>query len=349
MPVNARAAAQNQLIVYYANETTKQAATFANDASLLSVLRRSSNPVAARVADNIVADANKFPASVQLDVNGLLKSAKRHRFDLAVFTNALALEDRYLFYRSSADVLETRQLPSLPNAPTAALATSPLARPEYFRAALSEAGALYPPDSFDLVLITISHGGGDLALTPRVFAELTEASTKQLETELNSPSSEAAQPASWARYRGTTKLEYWRVLAEASAFRGIRFSLVFRAACDSGVSSWAELFAIPASVEVIADTRDDAIYFNNQIDYAKVFDFEGRGTDLTPHIADALKSGHIHIDSRATLCVWLIRDELMRYHPTVLFIPLALWIVWIAWAPALAATRRFAASRPLRH
>jgi len=266
---------------------------------------------------------------------------------LAVFTNALALDERYLFYRSSTDAVEIWRFPSLANAPTAALATSPLSRREYFRAALNEADALYPPDSLDLVLITNSHGGGDLALTPRVFADLTATNAKGLQTELNRADEGTGERASWAAYPGTTKLEYWQVLSDVSKSQKIRFPLVFRDTCESGVWSWREFLTMPKSVDLIAHTGNDSIRYG-QIDFERVFDFGDRGPEFYHHIASALESQGIHVDTKATIWIWLVRDQLIYEHPTVLFVPLALWIVWIAWAPAIAATRRVAASHPLR-
>lgn len=347
-PAKCCAALRNQVIVYYANETTDQAVRSDNYAALLRVLRSSPNPSASSLIDILADDAKDYPAAVQREESALLAMAKRNFFDLAMFTNALALDRHYLFYRASKGTVETRLLPELLNAPTPALATAPLARPEYFHAALLAAGSLYPPDSLDVILITNSHGGGDLALTPRVFADLTATNSKDLQTELNRVGEGTGERANWATYPGTTKLEYWQVLSDVNTSRGIRFPLVFRDTCESGVASWREFLAVPKNVGLIAHTGNDSIRYG-QIDFAPVFDFDDRSPDFYRHVASALENQGIHVDTKATIWIWLARDQLIYEHPAIFFLPLAIWIVWIAWSPVIAGIRRFAASRSLRH
>ena len=84
--------ARHQLLIYYADETSTQAAQSENYAALLSVLRSSSTPLAATVLAGIISDAEKFPLLVQRDIDALELQAKRLGFDLAIFTNALAFD-----------------------------------------------------------------------------------------------------------------------------------------------------------------------------------------------------------------------------------------------------------------
>lgn len=319
---------RHQVVVYYANETTSQAAHSVNYAILLRVLRESSNPSASALADEIVRDTTEYPEAARSDIKGLLTDAKRHHFDLAVFTNAMALDQKYLFYRSSTDTSEFHSLAELPGAPSAPLAVSPLSRPGYFQAALTEVAALYQPDSLDIILITSSHGGGDLALTPRVFADLTHVKPENLLAAVNRPNEDASVRRQWASYPGTTKVEYWRVLSRVSAEHGVRFPLVLRAACDSTISSWDEFFAIPGSVGLVAHTGHRIFQFN-QLDYAKIFNFNGRRSQLANHVSAALENQGIYVQSRASLWFWPMENSLTHIPLTLYFIPLILWLLWI--------------------
>jgi hypothetical protein len=318
---------RNQIVLYYANETTVQAARSDNYAALLSILRMSANPLAPEIMNALVEDAKEYPAAVQHDIDQLLTVARRRAFDLAIFSNTLALDRQYLFYRAAAGVVEIGQLPELPGAPSPALATAPLSRPEYFDAALREVGARYPPDSLDVILITNSHGAGDLALTPRVFADLTNVNVPALWAELDRPAAGAGERAVWAAFPGTTKRDYWNVLNEVSRWRGLRFPLVFRQACESGPSSWAEIGAVPSSVDAVAHTADAMLGFSD-VDDAAALDTDATGAVRVRQLSVALEKSGIEVDRRPMLWLPLARSALARNYPFLFFLPLAAWLAW---------------------
>ena len=178
------APARTPVIVFYAAETTAQAAASENYAILLRALRANPNPTAASIAESIARDAKEYPAAVKRDSAIVLEGARRLGIDLLLFTNALGIERHYVRYRASIRKAETRNLPELPEPASAVLAASPLSRPDYFRAALNEIGALYPPNTVDALLVTLSHGNRDMAMMPRVFADLTSAGPIDLSAEL---------------------------------------------------------------------------------------------------------------------------------------------------------------------
>jgi hypothetical protein len=316
---------RHQIVVFYADETTAQAVRSANYTILLSALRSSANPLAAKIADNLITDATAYPAAVRAEATALLAAARVHHFNLAIFTNALALDGQYLLYRTSTGRQETRALPALPAAPSPALATSPLSRPGYFRQSLDEIARLYPPDSLDVILITNSHGGGDLTLTPLVFADLTTAKVSELSAALAAPDINVVRPL-WAAYPGTTKVEYWRVIATIGSERGVRFPLVFRQTCESGISSWHELFSVPDNVGLVAHTANGSLDYV-AIDYASVFDRDVHRSALVAHVAKELERQHIHVNGAANLWLGLAYADLVRLYPYLMFLPLVLWVL----------------------
>lgn len=318
---------RHQVVVYYANETTTQAVQSANYATLHSILRSSQNPAAGMIADALDQDAKEFPAAVRHDVHELMAVANRRGFDLVVFTNALALDRQFLFYKGAGGTEEMRLLPTLPPAPSPSLASSPLSRPEYLQTALVEVGDLYAPDSLDVVLITNSHGADDLALTPRVFADLTIANAPDLLAALDRPVPETVTPQLWAAYPGTTKSAYWHALSEAGRLRGLRFPLIFRQACESGVSSLNELLELPDGVGTVAHTGDAMIGFYD-IEVAALFDVDGEAAARLRHISEELRARGVHVDSRAMLGLELVRATLVHRYPFLLFLPLLAWLVW---------------------
>jgi hypothetical protein len=319
---------RQRLLLYYGDETSTQAIQSENYAALLAVLRSSSNPRAATVAASVVSDAENFPRLIQRDVDALRTQAKRLGFDLAIFTNALAFDGQFLLYRAATGAAEHQALPPVAPADNRVLATSPLSRPEYLRAALFSVGGLYPKNSLDIVLITNSHGGKDMALIPRVNADLSQAGAVASMKEMLE-SGDNGEPPDWAVPKGTSKVAFWQILGEASSTFGMRFSLVFREICTGGLRSWKEFFAIPGSVALIADSRMDEIN-GWELNYANLLGNVSPYSDWVASLAEALKREGLNVQPWTTAWIDVLLISLRRIPIVVFFGPLALWIAWYA-------------------
>jgi hypothetical protein len=320
--------ARHPLLVYYGDETSTQAAQSENYAALLDILRSSSNPRAAKVAESIVTDAEKFPRLVQRDIEALKVQAKRLGFDLAIFTNALAFDGTYQLFRADAGTTETHRLPAIAPISSPVLATSPLSRPEYLRAGLLAVSVLYPADALDMVLITNGHGGRDMALIPRVNSDLSQDGAAAAMREMLESDDNGAPPA-WAEPQGTSKLAYWKILEDVSAARGVRFPLVFRETCLSGIRSFKELFAIPDSVGAIAHSGMGDLN-GWDLDYAQMLGAVAPGSDWIGSLSAGLKARHVHVDTWATAWLEVLHIFLRGIPIVVFFIPLGLWVAWYA-------------------
>ena len=294
---------RSQVLIYYANETSPQTFASENYIALLAILRTSSKPLAAEIAASIVADAQHYPAIVQRDIDALLTAAHPLGVDLAIFTNSMALKYEYLFYRAETTHTETRRLPALAKTLDTILATSPLSRPDIFHAALLDIGSLYPPDSVDAVLITNSHGSADMALMPRVNIDLSLTTSTEVLTQLSHMGANDSRPIpTWATLKGTNKLEFWRVISEVSTIYRIRFPLIFREACASGLATWSEFYAVPKSVDTLAHSAMDNLS-PSKIDYAVLAEFHKGNANWVDQVASALRHYGIHVDTRRAL--WL--------------------------------------------
>ncbi len=318
--------ARRQVLVYYADETAAQASQSKNYATVLAILRGSSKPLAATLAEGIVTDGKKFPLLVQRDSDALEIQARRLGFDLAIFTNALAFEGHYLLLRAGSDQAEIRALPPISATPSTILATSPLSRPEYFRAALFLVGALYPPNSLDIVLVANGHGGSEMALIPRVNADMSQPGAVARMRRMLETDDMATQPA-WAVPQGTSKIEFWRIIGEVSSTFGARFPLVFREVCLSGLRSWTEFFAVPQSVGLIADTAGDEMN-GWDLDYAQMLGNVSPDANWTASLSARLKDHGVHVHTWATAWTELILMTLQRIPVGAFFIPLVLWLAW---------------------
>lgn len=331
-----------QVLIYYANETSQQAARSANYAAVLSVLDGISGPTAAALSRNIRVDASEFPQVVRRDADALLAAARRFDFDLVVFTNEAALADEFRVYRGSTGALDVRPLPALPAATSTVLATSPLSRPEFLRAALHAVADLYGRKPVDAVLIVNSHGSEDMLLMPRVNADLSfpgaaEALARQLDTD-----GDDAALAPWAGLKGTDKLTFWRSVSEVSAATGMRFPLVFLESCESGTASFAQWRAISDDVELIAHTGTGNIR-PVDIDYGKFFAAGPVDADWVADLISGLTASGVHVDGKSMQPYWILWFALEVPAAWVYFIPLGLWLCWSAFA-GLARLRMASAS-----
>ena len=322
----AAAEARRPLLVYYGVETSAQAAQSENYTALHEVLRSSDNPRASLVAKSIAADAESFPLLVQRDIEALKVQAKRLGIDLAIFTNALALDAKYQLFSPEAGATETHRLADIPPTSSTILATSPLSRPEYLRAGLLSVAAPYPPNSLDIVLITNSHGGRDMALIPRVNSDLSQTDAVRAMREMLESDDNGAPPA-WAQPQGTSKLAFWQILETVTAAHGVRFPLVFREACLSGIRSFTELFAVPGSVGLIAHSATGNLD-GWDLDYAQLLGTVRPGSGWIASLSANLEREGIHIDTRATAWFDVLLIALGHIPLAAFFIPIVLWIAW---------------------
>jgi hypothetical protein len=233
-------------------------------------------------------------------------------------------------YRAETGTIERQILPPVPPAANAVLVTSPLSRPEYLRAALFSVGSLYPKDTLDIVLITNSHGGRDMAMIPRVNADLSQAGAAAAMKEMLE-TGDNGEPPDWAVPKGTSKIAFWQVVGEASSAYGIGFPLVFRETCVGGLRNWTEYFTVPSSVGLIADSGMDEIN-GWDLDYANLLADVSPGSDWIGSLAGALKREGLSVKARATAWTDVLLISLHTIPTAAFFVPLVLWLVWYATA-----------------
>ncbi len=326
-------AGQDLLFVYYANETPEQALKQSpNLTTLLALLHQSRAPLAGKLATIIETDIGDFRAQADRDQVALLEAARRIGFDLAIFTNTLAQDGTYRFYRHAKDAPELRPLPPLPPAANEILSLSPLSRPEVFEAALAAVAAQYDSGSLQIVLVTFSHGNLDMALMPRVNTDLS--TTEAIEDFKRSLERGGGGDApDWATLQGTDKIAFWNVLTRVSSKTGVSFPLVFRQACGSGPNGWRELMEIPDSVSTIGHSarRNIAV---DLIDYAQIFRTGQRQSNWIELLTTGLKQRDIEVSTRQTIWIWAFLSSLLNVHPAFYFIPLLAWLAF--YGPRLA-------------
>ncbi len=314
------------VLIYYANETQRDAIDSPNYRRLLAALGASGSAKAKRIIDNLRIDAEVFPTIVENETAAILRRAIALGFHARVFTNALAIRGQYLRFDPGVDHWQFATLPPLPPSSDSVLIGAPLSRPEGLRAALAQVGADAALPRGDLVLVTKSHGDDEMALLPRVFADLSTVSRDELIRELDAPAGPAEVPA-WSRPKGVTKREFWLILAEFARATPSEFALVFREACRSGVASVREYLDTPQEVRRFAHSGGRSLRYG-EVDYDKLLAGLVSQRSLSEQLARGLEEQGLQITTAGGLRTSVLRRLLVAAKPAILFVPLLAWIWW---------------------
>lgn len=333
-PALAKNGSAERVLIYYGNETTPVAAQSRNYAVLLQALHTYGGSDGAAIADEIADDSRISPAVVQREVDALTRSCGRVQADIAVFTNALVSSGKFLFCRVATGVVESLPFTGLTPAAGRILNRTPLSRPEYLRAALARVAAATAPMAVEAILFTHSHGGIGMALMPRVSADVEDLDASALRHILQI----RGDTPDWASLKGTTKLEFWRVLNEAGRDHDMRFALVFLQACESGPDSVAEYRAIPGNVARVAHTAMAELPYG-KIDYTALLAAAAAGPNPVEGLVANLKTQGVHVDGKGALLLRLVPVYLWSIPSALFFVPLALWLGWFGIAYAAKARR----------
>src|ERR1041385_6545590 len=95
----AEASSPRALIIYYANETAPEAVESRNYLALFSMLRSLPPSVGLDAEKGLRLEAKISRSVVDKDIEALIAASRLHAFDVAIFTNNLALLDSYLSVR----------------------------------------------------------------------------------------------------------------------------------------------------------------------------------------------------------------------------------------------------------
>jgi hypothetical protein len=318
--------AGNELLVYYANETQPEIVASENYRRLFHILEDSGIESGASVVANLRGDAETFSKDVQQEVATILGLARVARLTTLVFTNALAQDGKYLLLDGESGVSSLRPFPRLGPSDSPVLALSPLARAEGLRSALLETGRVADRKSRGITLIVTSHGDNHMAVMPRVFADLSNVSREDFLAHLRQPLSRNAPQPYWARYKGISKLDFWRILQDSGL--GDRLRLVVRAACESGVLTLAEYSHIPPGLGNIAHVGQKP-WKSDQIDYRRLLTGLPADTPVSTVLAERLRVQGVDITTKGGVLLEFATMWLRSGAAALLFLPLLVWVAWV--------------------
>ena len=317
-----------QILVYYVNETIADAENTPNNYRLLSALANG-EPKLETIRSSLIADFRYYHQAADKSIADLLFVARKRRFDLAIFSNQLALRGYWLFYKASSDQVSQQPFDLKSPPSTSPVAIYPLASAEVFQKAIFEVSKEYL-STLDIILITNSHGSETAAIAPRVMADVTQSSEADIREALLSDK-KYSTPL-WPISEGIDKLAYWRVLHSFTTTKILNFPLVVRDSCDSGVTNLAELSEVPDEVSVFASSAGEIAY-----DAVRYDTLPNSGFSLTDDLITLLRNSGMTIEHRRWL--WL-KHHLNLNSPLVPFalcIPLTMLLL-LRWT-GLGVTR----------
>lgn len=318
---------ERYVVVYYANETTTETLESEPYQKLQNILALSGHPLAHKLAASVAQDARLFPASVRFKTSEFIAQARRRSFDLAIFTNELALEHQYLFFNAAAQELERAVFPAKSSTAHPFLKAAPLSQAEAIEQALNTVVRRYSDASLRILLIVQSHGTHEMALMPRVSTDVDQVTPAELILALDE---DAGTPLpNWARLQGTTKAEFWRTLGrQGSAHPNITFPLVILASCESGLGGWEEYWAIPSTVGLIAHTGMRQLSTRSE-----PLDLVLGNADGSLSLSDvlpAVRQAGFDVDTKVSLTAWLVPLALWQLPLFLYFLPLAALLIYLS-------------------
>ncbi|QDU94031.1 hypothetical protein [Lignipirellula cremea] len=173
---------RQQVLVYYANDSSVEGEGAKNLQTLGDWLRSSTHPEVAVLADKVEQDVTLFSAAVEQEMADI--RAARAALPVAIqpavvlINNTLARQGKMELAAAGKEFRQA-EIP-LPASEDGILQAWPLADPQVLDAVLKAIGEQFPPEQFEIVLVTKSHGSPDFILTTRIAVDTTQFEQSKL-------------------------------------------------------------------------------------------------------------------------------------------------------------------------
>ncbi|QDU94508.1 hypothetical protein [Lignipirellula cremea] len=206
------------------------------------------------IAENLEKDIRTFPAVVDQEIEAIKKGADSVDVDVVAFTNRLARDGKYHVLPASATEFEESSFEN-PDFKLPIYHANPLSHRDVFYAALVAVGRRFDPSDHDFLLVTKSHGGDQLAMTPRIVVDASKSSREKYLALVRAKTGKATEGATTplpkvhvkvglrADYQGelgvgggrlgVTKAQYIETLRKVGDEMGMQFPLFFIESCKS--------------------------------------------------------------------------------------------------------------------
>ncbi|QDU94495.1 aryl-sulfate sulfotransferase [Lignipirellula cremea] len=253
---------KKQVLIYYANETAPNEEDADNYEQIIGWLNADNDKDLNELAANLKNDIHTFPAVVDQEIEAIRKGAAGDKVDVVVFTNRLARSGKYYVLPASATEFEESSFET-PAFKLPVYNANPLSHRDVFYAALVAVGRRFDPADHDFLLVTKSHGGDHLAMTPRIVVDASKSSREKYLGLVRAKTGKATEGAATplpkihvkvglgadyqgelgADYQGelgvgggrlgVTKSQYIETLRKVGDEMGMQFPLLFIESCKS--------------------------------------------------------------------------------------------------------------------
>ena len=346
-----RADGKPYLLIYYTNETVPESFASPNNQALFAALAHENEHAAAAVRSIVRSDAEHFEPSVNVDIAALVVIAKTFGFDLAVFTNKLALSHRFLSVVNGITI--DREFDGIVLSTKSALLFSPLSIPHNLRLALQL--ALGKPASYaHFAFILNTHGTKTFAAVPRVAADFLTLPPPALAHLLND-STQAASIKSLV-IAGITKEQFWNTLALTSREKATNLSIVISESCESGPYTWKQYETMRSTDTLIAHTGFGSTAYGKLKISALGEALYKPNTSIDEGLLELAQAAGYWDSELVPLYIWPTLTFLSGIPKSIYFVPLVVWLAMLpstlrlgsfCWQVMIAVFRKVWAQGPL--
>lgn len=319
----AQAETPGEVIIYLANETAPVGEEAANYDTIIAWLNSQPSAKTEKIVRSLALDREQFAAVVDVETSQFeVEVPKQPRVaGLLIATNGLVRGGQCLLWKPGEPHVRATDIPLASDHEHFILAANPLSRAEVLAELLSLAADHFPPGAHRFVLILKSHGSGTKVITPRLSVRADETNRDELLRIANNELDSSELPL-WTDRLGVTKAAFLDLLRQAGEDQGMHFPLVFLEACNAPQHGFMP-GDLPENVDALLTVARRVNYQN--VLYADVLQEQDEAGTFAAALLAGLSDKFQLVERRGHGPAAWYRQ---RY---VYFIPLLLWIAWVAW------------------
>jgi hypothetical protein len=297
-----------QVLLFYANETSPDSTEAANYQKILSWLVKNPSPEIDEIVRSLKRDLQIFKRSVGEDIEAI----QRASFPSLIATNETVRSGYVLAKQNELRRIKISVVPTS----NYILQSNPLSQSSTFQRYLQIALSEFPPSQYSYALIVKSHGDTQYALTPRLAVRSEETTEQQLVAVANGKVAKSELPE-WSKNRlGVTKDDLLGVLNSAFTGKGYVLDWFVLDSCLSDSPDFD--FSLFKNVRKVALNRWDRSARYHSLDYDQLKSSSGVSEFLEAQFK-------IHSQYQVYDTVSFGKKKWLQY---LYFLPLFLILVW---------------------
>ena len=289
--------AQQLVFIHYTNETDPAGKDAENHRITIERLEQIGHDKASRIADNLRNEPQLMGDAISLDRELLREHLRGLSVILVEVDNRATREGFFRYWLPNETDARTVSF-QVANTGDYIFDENPLATADGFRATLDAISKTFPPENHQFVLVTLSHGSSDLALTVKLARKHQEITMEEFKAMFSGDAIDYPLPDV-----GVTKSEYFDVLAEVGDEFGMRFPLVILESCQ-GVMDAPLAREMPKNVDLFFSSGHRNLEFRS-LPLAEIFALTKSAEDLVPAMDKELSREFLRIERVKSWPFWI--------------------------------------------